>query len=90
MSGVRLAVYIQPRASKSEFAGLHGGVLKVRIAAPAVDNAANAALIEFLAAHLALPKRSVRLVSGATSRRKLLEFEGITAAQLAIALAPEC
>ncbi len=86
VSALRLEVYIQPRASTSQFAGIHDGLLKVRIAAPAVDNAANLALIEFFAAHLGIPKRSVHLVSGATRRKKLLEFDGITAERLAAAL----
>jgi uncharacterized protein YggU (UPF0235/DUF167 family) len=47
MCTVRLEVYIQPRASKSEVAGMRDGVIKIRVAAPAVENAANLALMEF-------------------------------------------
>ncbi len=79
---VRLAVYIQPRASKTELAGVHDGSIKIRIAAPPVDNAANLALIEFVADRLLLAKGRIHLVSGVTSRRKLLEIDGITDAQL--------
>ena len=43
-----MEVYIQPGASKTELAGLHGGCVKIRIAAPPVDNAANRALVEFV------------------------------------------
>jgi uncharacterized protein YggU (UPF0235/DUF167 family) len=46
---VRVEVYIQPRASKTEVAGMHDGVIKIRVAAPAVENAANLALVEFVA-----------------------------------------
>ena len=78
MSITRLEVYIQPRASKSEVAGKHDSVIKIRIAAPAVENAANLALVEFVANQLGIAKRSVRVVSGGTSRRKVLEIDGVT------------
>jgi uncharacterized protein len=51
---------MQPRASKTELAGIHGGAVKIRIAAAAIDNAANLALIEFVAARLGIAKRYVR------------------------------
>jgi uncharacterized protein len=86
MPASRLEVYIQPRASKSEVAGMHGGVIKIRIAAPAVANAANLALMEFVAETLGIAKRSVRIVSGTTSRRKVLEIEGVTDEQIAAKL----
>jgi uncharacterized protein (TIGR00251 family) len=83
----RLAVHVQPRASRSEIVGEHGGALKVRLAAPPVDNAANEALVAFIADTLGLPRRQVRLVSGATNRRKLLEIDGMDAATLAARIA---
>ena len=86
MPPVRLHVYIQPRASKTELAGMHDGVIKIRIAAPPVDNAANRALIDFVAERLGIAKRSVRVVSGDTSRRKVLEVDGVTAELVAAAL----
>lgn len=78
MATVHLDVYIQPRASKSEVSGMHDGVIKIRIAAPAVENAANLALVEFVADQLGIAKRSVRIVSGQASRRKVLEIDGVT------------
>jgi len=78
LPSVRVEVYIQPRASKTEIAGLQDGVIKIRIAAPAVENAANLALIEFVAKQLGIAGRRVRIVSGAASRRKLLEIDGLT------------
>ena len=78
MHTTRFEVYIQPRASKSELAGMHDGVPKIRIAAPAVENAANLALLEFVANRLGIAKRAVRIVSGNASRRKVLEVEGVT------------
>jgi uncharacterized protein (TIGR00251 family) len=88
MPPVRLEVYIQPRASKTELAGMHDGVIKIRIAAPAVENAANRALIDFIAQHLGIAKRCVRVVSGGASRRKVLEIDGVTASLIAAALGP--
>ncbi len=86
MSSVRLEVYIQPRASKTALAGMHDGLIKIRIAAPAVENAANRALIDFLAQRLGIAKRCVRIVSGSASRRKVLEIDGVTAGVIAAAL----
>jgi uncharacterized protein (TIGR00251 family) len=65
---------------------MHDGAIKIRLAAPPVDGAANAALIEFVAERLGLAKSRVRLVSGTSSRRKVLEIEGVDAATVARAL----
>jgi uncharacterized protein (TIGR00251 family) len=86
MTPSRVEVYVQPRASKSEVAGMHDGAIKIRIAAPAVENAANLALVEFVADQLGVAKRSVRIVSGGASRRKVLEIDGVTEEQLAAKL----
>ena len=80
---VRIRIYVQPRAARTEIAGQYGGLLRVRIAAPASDNAANDALIEFIARTLQVPRRDVRLHSGARSRRKTLEISGLDAARIA-------
>jgi uncharacterized protein (TIGR00251 family) len=86
MPSTRLEVYIQPRASKSEVAGMHDGVIKIRIAAPAVENAANEELVEFVAEALGVSKRSVRIISGTSSRRKMLAIDGVTEEELAAKL----
>jgi uncharacterized protein (TIGR00251 family) len=86
MPSVRVAVYIQPRAAKTEFAGVHGDSIKIRIAAPPVENAANRALIEFIAEQLGIAKRRVRVVSGATSRKKVLEIDDVSADRITAAL----
>ena len=85
-ASTRISVYVQPRASKTALAGMHGDCLKVRLAAPPVDNAANVALIEFFADTLGVAKRDVRIVSGLSSRRKVLEIDGMTAAAVDAAL----
>lgn len=65
-----LAVHAQPGAKRTEVAGLHGDALKIRVAAPALEDRANDALIEFLAERFRVPKRNVTLLSGAKSREK--------------------
>lgn len=62
--------HLQPKASRSEFAGQHGERLKVRIAAPPVDGKANKALVKFLAKQFGVPGTRVELVSGESSRQK--------------------
>ena len=76
--GVRIAVHAQPRASRSEIAGTHGDALKIRLAAPPVDGAANEALIELLSKQLRVPKSAIRIVQGMTGRRKVVEIEGVS------------
>lgn len=83
---VRISVYVQPRASKTAIAGMHDGAIKIRLAAPPVDGAANAALIEFIAERVGVARSRVRLVSGASARRKVIEIEGVDAASVAAAL----
>jgi uncharacterized protein (TIGR00251 family) len=73
---VILELHVQPGASRSEFAGRHGERIKIRLAARAVDGAANQALIVFLASHYGVPKRSVRILSGLKSRQKRVEIDG--------------
>ncbi len=74
---VRFSVRVQPRASRSAIVGLHGDALKVAVHAPPVDGAANAAVVELLAAALGVPQRAVSVVSGATARLKLVEVQGV-------------
>ena len=68
--GAVLNLRIVPRASKNAIQGAHGDALKIRLCAPPVDGAANAALIEFLADTFNLHRARVQLLSGATSRNK--------------------
>jgi uncharacterized protein (TIGR00251 family) len=71
---VILELHVQPGASRTEFAGMHGERIKVRLAARAVDGKANEALIEFLASHYNVRKSSVRITAGLKSRRKRVEI----------------
>lgn len=65
---------VQPRAASSEFAGLFGDRLKVRIKAPPADGAANDALLRFLAKAFAVPRSGVELLSGAGLRDKTVRI----------------
>jgi uncharacterized protein len=76
--GTLLPVRVTPRASRAGVDGVADGALRVRLTAPPVEGAANAALIGFLAERLGLPKSAVTLVAGATSRRKTLHIAGLT------------
>ncbi len=74
---VRFHVHVRPRASRTECAGLHGDAVKVRVAAPPVEGAANAELIAFLARKLGVPRSAVRIVTGDRGRRKTVEVTGV-------------
>jgi uncharacterized protein (TIGR00251 family) len=79
---VAFAVRVQPRASKEEIAGVHEGALKIRLCAPAVENRANEALVEFLATILKTPKSAVRIQGGEHARIKRVEIFGVTRQQI--------
>ena len=76
---VRVRVRVSPRASRDRIGGVHAGALKVKLTAPPVDGAANAALIALFAKRLGVPKRAVTLLSGHSGRDKHLEIEGVSA-----------
>jgi uncharacterized protein (TIGR00251 family) len=73
---ITLTLHIQPGAKRSDIAGEHGDALRIRLAAPPVDGKANAALVDFLAARLGVPKAAITLLHGQASRRKVLEVRG--------------
>jgi uncharacterized protein (TIGR00251 family) len=73
-----LDVRVVPRASRSEIVGLHDGALKVRIAAPPVAAAANAALIKLLAKHFGVSKSDIAIVHGENSKNKRIRIVNIT------------
>lgn len=77
---LQLRVKVQPRAARTELAGLLGAELKVRVAAPPVDDAANAALLRFLAETLEVPRANLRLARGRTGSHKVVEISGVAVA----------
>ena len=85
-SGVFLSCHVQPGAKRTAVAGVYGTALKISLAAPPVDGKANKELCVFLAKKLGLAKSAVTLVSGQTSRDKVVFLPGITPDRLAAAL----
>ncbi len=77
--GAILTVHIQPKASSTECMGIHGDAIKIRVAAPPVDGAANDELIRFLARQLSISITSVQIHSGAGGRHKRVFVKGATA-----------
>lgn len=77
-----LAIWIQPRASRDAVVGEREGMVAIRLQAPPVDGAANAALLRFLARGLGCPTTSVHLLRGERSRCKWVVVEGIPAAEV--------
>ena len=73
-----LDVRVQPRATRSEIAGLHGERLRIRLQAPPVDGKANAALVEFVAGLFAIPRARVTIEHGLTGRDKRLRLQGVS------------
>ena len=76
---VRFAVRLTPRSAVERVDDVVDGVLKVRVMAPAVEGAANNALIRLLAEEVGVARRDVRIVAGATSRQKLVVIDGVDA-----------
>ena len=74
---VTLVLHVVPRARVTGVAGRHGDALKIRLAAPPVDGAANDELIRFLAERLSVPRSAVTITAGHTSRRKTVKVTGI-------------
>jgi len=87
-ASVSLSVHVQPKASRTRIAGLHGDAVKLCITSPPVDGKANAAVIEFFAKLFKIPKAAVTLASGETSRDKRLVLAGISIAQAEAMLHP--
>jgi hypothetical protein len=79
--GVTFAVKVQPRARRNAIVGELGDALKVALTAPPIDGRANEACVEFFAELLKLSRSAVTIVSGKTSRTKVIRASGITAAE---------
>ena len=77
-----ITVHVQPRARKSEIVGVHGDVLKVKVAAPPVDGAANDELILLFSKFFGIARSRVQIFRGGTSRHKVIEVSGVTESEL--------
>ncbi len=87
--GVRFTVRVQPRASRNEVAGSYGDGIKIRLTAPPVEGAANAALIAFLSRALDVSRSEIRITRGERSRSKVIEVIGIDSDHLQDKLADD-
>jgi uncharacterized protein len=79
--GVTFSVTVLPRSSKCKLSGLHDGQLKVKLTKPPVDGEANAECCCFMAKLLGIAKSQVSIIRGETSKHKLLQAAGLTAAE---------
>jgi len=75
--GLILCVHVQPSARKDELSGVHAGLLKIRLNAPAVDGRANRRLREYLSELFGIRKSSVEITSGQGSRTKRIKLTGV-------------
>lgn len=87
-TSVSLSVHVQPKASRTRIAGLHGEALKLCITSPPVDGKANAAVIQFFAKLFKIPRAAVTIASGEASRDKRIILAGVSMAQAEAVLQP--
>jgi len=80
-TGISVAIRVQPRAPGNRIVGEHDGALKVAVSAPPEDGKANDAVVKVLADRLRVPKSAISVRIGATSRRKVIHIDNITAEQ---------
>jgi uncharacterized protein (TIGR00251 family) len=81
-AGITFAVKVHPRSKKNAITGEVGDALKVALTAPPVEGKANEACIEFFAKLLKVPRSSVTIAAGQTSRNKVIRVTGLTAQQV--------
>lgn len=86
--GVSFAVKVHPRARKNAITGQLGAALKLSLTTPPIEGRANEASIEFFAKLLKLPRSSITIASGQTSRNKVIRVAGISAAELRVRIGP--
>lgn len=77
-NGIVIEVKVEPRSSKRAISGVMGNALKVKLTAPPVEGAANEQLIEIISEATGVRKSSIRILRGASSRRKIVEIAGVS------------
>ena len=82
VDSVSFSVHVQPRASQSGVTGIRNGAVKIRLTSPPVDGAANDQCIDLFAGLLKVRRKDIMIVTGETSRHKIVKISGITAEQL--------
>ena len=78
----RIAFRIIPNAKKTEYAGVYGDAVKIRLSSPPLEGKANAELLRFLSKSLGVSKNEIKIVAGETSRNKLLSLENFDLAAI--------
>ena len=86
--GVRVKVFVKPRAKKSAVVGIHGDAVKIQITSPPVEGAANRDLRKFLAKTLGIAPSRVEIVSGHAARHKTVRIMGVTPEEVDALLLP--
>jgi uncharacterized protein (TIGR00251 family) len=81
-NGVVFSAHIQPRAKQSKVAGIREGALRIKVVAPPVEGAANAALIKLLSRFLGVSKTSIEILKGKTAQRKLIHCRNLSPEEL--------
>ena len=76
-NGIRFSAVIQPRSSQNEISGIYNNSLKIRLTSPPIDGAANKTCVKFLAKWLGVSPSRVRIVTGLSSKNKIIEINGI-------------
>ncbi len=84
---ITFTVRAQPRATSSAVVGEMEGALKLKLAAPPVDGAANEELIRFLAKLFTVPRRNISILSGATTKTKIMQIAGLTSEKFTATIA---
>ena len=74
-TGWEVRLHVQPGAKRSEIIGLHGSSLKLKIQAPPVDGKANEAIVAYIAERIGVPRRTVRIIAGESSREKRIAID---------------
>lgn len=85
-SGATFQVKVHPRAKKNAITGEIGDALKLALTAPPIEGRANEACIAFFAEFLNVPRSSITIAAGETSRNKLIRISGLSAAQVEVKL----
>jgi len=80
--GVVIKVWVQPRASRQEWSGIHDGALRLRLTAPPAEGAANEACRVFLAELFQIPKSRIQIIRGERSRQKWIQIQGLTSEKI--------
>lgn len=89
VGSIEIRIYVQPRSSKNEIAGVHDNAIKIKITSPPLDGAANLLLIKFLSKKLGVSKSRISLISGGKSRNKVVNIEGLSKDEAASLLGTE-